>query len=126
VAAYVAGRATPSRVGKLIDDYFRPKFATPERTGKHIWTGVILKIDHFGNAITNFRLADFPAVEAGAFELHVGPHVITRLTRNYAECGPGDLFAIEGSSGYLEISMSQAPAAKSLGCAAGAPVELRV
>ena len=126
VAAQVAGGVAPARVGKLIRDYLRPGFATPERTGKHFWTGMILKIDHFGNVITNFRAADFPAVAAGAFEIHLGPHVVTRLARHYAECGPGELFAIEGSSGYLEISMSQAPAAKALGCAAGAPVELRV
>src|SRR5579872_547417 len=90
VAAYVARGETPSSVGKPIDNYFRPSFAAPERTGKHFWTGVILKIDHFGNAITNFRLADFPMVAAGSFELHAGPHVITRLAHNYAESKPGE------------------------------------
>ena len=38
------------------------------------------------------------------FELVLGPHVVTKLARNYAECRPGELFTIEGSSGYLEIS----------------------
>jgi S-adenosylmethionine hydrolase len=33
-------------------------------------------------------------------------------------------FLIMGSSGYLEISLHQASAAKLLGCAVGAPVEL--
>ena len=126
VAAHIARGASPASVGKLIDNYLRPAFAAPERTGKHFWTGVVLKIDHFGNVVTNFRLADFPAVAAGGFELHLGPHVVRRLARNYAECPPGELFAIEGSSGYLEISMHQAPASEALGCAAGAPVELRM
>jgi len=35
-------------------------------------------------------------------------------------------FVIAGSSGYLEISSSQASAAKMLGCGVGAPVELRI
>jgi S-adenosyl-L-methionine hydrolase (adenosine-forming) len=126
VAAHIAKGVQPARMGKLIQDYLRPSFEAPQQTGKHFWTGMILKIDHFGNAITNFRLADFPAVERAPFELLLGPHAITRLAHNYAECGAGELFVIEGSSGYLEISMSQAPAAKALGCAAGAPVELRV
>ena len=37
-----------------------------------------------------------------------------------------ELFAIVGSSGYFEISAGQASAARLLGVATGAPVELRV
>jgi S-adenosylmethionine hydrolase len=123
--AHVAKGVPPARVGRPIHDYLRPHFAAPERTGKHYWTGTILKIDHFGNVITNFRLADFPQVETRPFELQAGPYVITRLAANYADATPGELFAIVGSSGYLEVSTGQASAAKILGCAAGAPVELR-
>jgi len=126
VAAHVAKGVPAARIGKLIDDYLRGSFAAPQQTGKHLWTGSILKVDHFGNVVTNFRCADFPALGRGAFELQAGPHVITRLAHNYAESEPGELFAIEGSSGYLEISASQRSAAKMLGCAAGAPVELRI
>ena len=42
----------------------------------------------------------------------VGLEQCTALARNYAECGPGELFVIVGSSGYLEVSLSQASAAK--------------
>src|SRR5439155_436212 len=55
-----------------------------------------------------------------------GMHPIVKLARNYAECAPGELFVIVGSAGYLEISSSQASAAKMLGCGVGAPVELRI
>jgi hypothetical protein len=123
VAAHLAKGVAPARMGKPIQDYLRPAFGAPERTGKHFWTGTVLKIDHFGNVVTNFRLSDFPGA---AFELVLGPHVITRLARNYAEGGVGELFTIVGSSGYLEISAGQGSAAKMLGCAAGAPVELRI
>ena len=33
------------------------------------------------------------------------------LAHNYAECGPGELFLIVGSSGYLEVSLGQGSAA---------------
>jgi S-adenosylmethionine hydrolase len=56
----------------------------------------------------------------------IGLETVHRLARNYAECGPGELFLIVGSSGYLEVSSSQASAAKMLGCGVGAPVELRI
>jgi S-adenosylmethionine hydrolase len=46
------------------------------------------------------------------------------LARNYAETGPGELFTIIGSSGYYEISVREASAARATGCAGGSPVEL--
>jgi S-adenosylmethionine hydrolase len=126
VGAHLAKGATPASVGKVIDNYLRSSFGKPERTGKHCWTGAILKIDRFGNLVTNFRLSDFPGLEERAFELAVGAQSVKRLARSYGECVIGELFLIVGSSGYLEISANQASAAKMLGCGAGAPVELRI
>ena len=123
VAAHLAKGVPPARVGKIVEDYLRPASTAPERTGKHVWTGVVLKVDHFGNVITNFRQSDF---SGSRFELVLGPHVVSKMALNYAECRPGELFTIEGSSGYLEISIGQGSAARILGCAAGAPVELRI
>ena len=123
VGAYLAKGVAPARMGKPIQDYLRPALGAPERTGKHFWTGSVLKIDHFGNVVTNFRLSDIPD---GPFELVLGPHVVTKRSSNYAEWGPGELFTIVGSSGYLEIATGQGSAAKILGCSAGAPVELRI
>jgi S-adenosylmethionine hydrolase len=58
--------------------------------------------------------------------VQAGPHAITRLVHNYAQCAQGELVAITGSAGYLEISTNQGSAAKLLGCGSGAPVELRI
>jgi S-adenosylmethionine hydrolase len=123
VGAHLAAGVSPARIGKIVNDPLRPTSFTPERTGKHVWTGVVLKIDHFGNVITNFRLPD---LSGRAFELVLGPHVVTKLADNYAQGRPGELFTIVGSSGYLELSTGQGSAARILGCAAGAPVELRI
>ena len=100
------------------------RFREAARTGRRTWTGAILKIDRFGNIITNFSVEDFPDLDKRAFEMAAGPQRINVLARNYAACGPGEPFLILGSAGYYEISVSQASAAKLLGCAAGAPLEL--
>jgi hypothetical protein len=126
VAAHLAKGAKPTQVGRRIADFLWSDFGTPVRTGKHTWTGLILKIDHFGNVITNFRAADFADLDQRGFELVAGPHMVSRLAHAYVESPPGELFAIVGSSGYLEISMNQSSAAKHLGCAVGAPVELKI
>jgi S-adenosylmethionine hydrolase len=126
VAAHLASGVMPSRFGKLINDYLRLNFEQPVRTGRRAWTGAILKIDRFGNIVTNFSVEDFPDLHKRAFEMAVGPQRVSVLARNYAECGVGELFLIVGSAGYYEISASQTSAAKMLGCAVGAPLELTV
>ena len=113
-------------MGKLITDYMRLHIERPVRTARRGWTGAVLKIDRFGNLITNFPAQDFPDIEKRPFEMSIGLEIVHRLARNYAECGPGELFVIVGSSGYLEVSSSQASAAKVLGCGVGAPVDLRI
>lgn len=127
VAAHLAACGRPARFGKRIADYLRrDDFARPLRTGKRIWTGAVLHIDHFGNVVTNFRLEDVPGLAERPFWMTLGPHRIDVLARNYAACPPGEPFLIVGSSGYLEISLHQASAARALGCAVGAPVEVTV
>ncbi len=126
VAAHLAHGVAPPRFGRLIDDYLRFSFDRPERTARRAWTGAILKVDRFGNIITNFRVEDFPDLKKRGFEMAVGPQRVGVLASNYEECGMGELFLIAGSSGYYEISVEQGSAAKKLGCAAGAPLELTV
>jgi S-adenosylmethionine hydrolase len=125
-AAHVAAGVPPSRLGKLIEDYLRPAFEHPIRSGKRTWNGTILKIDRFGNVVTNFQISEFPDLEKKDFALAIGSNQITVMARNYAQCGPGELFAIVGSSGYLEVSVSQGSAAKQIGCVTGAAAELTV
>jgi S-adenosylmethionine hydrolase len=126
VAAHLARGIAPAKMGKSVGDYMRLHFEKPLRTARRGWTGAVLKIDRFGNLITNFPSAEFSSLEKRPFEMSVGLETVHRLARNYAECGPGELFVIAGSSGYLEVSSSQASAAKLLGCGVGAPVELRI
>jgi hypothetical protein len=126
VGAHLARGVAPAMMGKPITDYMRLQIERPVRTARRGWTGAVLKIDRFGNLITNFPAEDFPDLEKRPFEVSIGLETVDRLARNYAECGPGELFLIVGSSGYLEVSSSQASAAKILGCGVGAPVELRI
>ena len=126
VGAHLARGIAPAKMGKQITDYLRLHFERPVRTARRAWTGAVLKIDRFGNLVTNFPAEEFPDLQKRPFEMSIGLETVNRLARNYAESGPGQLFVIVGSSGYLEVSASQASAAKMLGCGVGAPVELRI
>ena len=54
----------------------------------------------------------------------MGAARVTALRRSYAEAEAGEVFAIEGSSGYIEISAREASAATLTGACAGARVEV--
>jgi S-adenosylmethionine hydrolase len=126
VAAHLTAGVTPAQFGRRIEDYIRANFDEPAHTAKHVWRGAILKTDHFGNLATNFHVDQFPSVRTHAFALSVGPQTITRLALTFSECAPGELFAVVGSSGYIEVARSQGSAAQALGCGAGSPVELTI
>jgi S-adenosylmethionine hydrolase len=123
-AAWLASGRRPSEFGKAINDYVQLGLMKPQRVGKRIWSGTVLKADRFGNLITNLPIAGFGEIGTRAFGLQVGLRTVDRLCSTYAEAEPGELFAIVGSSGYIEVSVNQGSAAKQLGCGAGAPVEL--
>ena len=122
VAAHLASGVAPSRMGKIVTDYVRPPFERPRQTGARTWTGQVLKVDHFGNVITNFHAVDFPALE----QMTIGRAKARRLVRSYAEARAGELVAIAGSSGYLEVSLNQGSAAKKVGCQSGEACHIRV
>ncbi|MFN0104733.1 MAG: S-adenosyl-l-methionine hydroxide adenosyltransferase family protein [Bryobacteraceae bacterium] len=123
-AAHLASGARPASFGKLVIDALRLKIDKPSQTSKRQWTGTILKIDRFGNVITSFRLSDFPWLETNPFVFTVGFEQVALLASHYAQCEYGELYAVTGSSGYIEIVLREANAAKKMGVAAGAPVEL--
>lgn len=126
VAAHLAKSRAPGRFGKVCSDYLTLGFEKPVRTGKRIWNGAILKIDRFGNLITNFHISEFPVVQTRPFVMQAGGREMTELAHTFADRRPGELFLIIGSSGYLEVVMNQGSAAKSLGVASGAPVDLSI
>ena len=124
VAAHLAKGARPAQFGRLIDDYLRPVLDRPNRIGHRAWAGTVLRVDRFGNLITNFHISEFQAVESRPFILLPGVHRTEKLVKNYAEAPPGELAAIVGSSGYLEVVMNQRSAAEATKCGTGTPVEL--
>jgi len=123
-AAYLAKGTKTAAFGKLIQDYVRTWGGRPSPKGPDSWRGTILKVDRFGNLITNFAVAEFGSIKTRPFEMRSGTQRIHRLALTYTDAAVGELFVIVGSSGYLEIAANQKPAASLLSSGAGTPVEL--
>ena len=87
--------------------------------------GAILKSDKFGNLLTNLASGDVPRDRTN-LAIEIGSLRITRFCHYYAEAPKGELFAIVGSSGLLEISMNQGSATEQIGSTAGTKFRLVV
>jgi S-adenosylmethionine hydrolase len=126
VAGWLSKGVAPAAFGPEVFDYVRLPLPAMERIGDNSLRGVVLKVDKFGNLTTNISEQDATALFAASppFNLFIAGHTITRLCRSYAEGGEDDLFAIVGSSGYLEIAARQASAAEKLAAKVGTPVEI--
>src|SRR6202008_2824399 len=110
-------------MGEEINDY--KKFAMPKpKTADGINKGVVLRIDSFGNIITNFRPEDLPAtaIETGTVQLTIGNHSVSKLVDTFAQGNPGEPFAYIGSNGFLEIGINRGNAAKNMGIGRGTQV----
>jgi S-adenosylmethionine hydrolase len=114
VAANTASGVAVSKFGRRIGDYVRLDFSKPKETDANRWAGSVLKIDRFGNIVTNFDESFCRLLASRPFRIDVGSGVVSRLLSNYAEAPDGEPFAICGSSGYLEISVKQESAGQVL------------
>jgi hypothetical protein len=116
IAAQLAAGIVPRQLGEMTTDFCRPEFAKPIQGSDGMWRGVVLHIDRFGNVVTSFRGRTL-VMNSPNFALVIGDKTIDRFVNTYSDAKPGELVAMAGSSGYLEISMNQASAAAQLKCA---------
>ncbi|MBI4872762.1 MAG: SAM-dependent chlorinase/fluorinase [Candidatus Riflebacteria bacterium] len=94
-----------------------PRELPPREGEASRWEGVVLRIDGFGNLITNLPRQDFgPFFERHAFELSApGGETLTRLAPTYQDAPHGAAVAVWGSAGFLELSVREYSAAGLLG-----------
>src|SRR5262249_16875327 len=105
VAAHLARGLPVQSVGPRIFDFVQEPLPKPPRNG-HKLIGTVLRIDKFGNVITNLRRIDL----GSEFTIRVAGLPITRLCRTFSQAEPGQFFAVEGSTGYIEIALNQGSA----------------
>ena len=124
IAGWLSKGVDPSEFGPEISDYVRFPLRQVEHVSANSLRGEVMKVDKFGNLITNISEIDAPGlfVEAPAVSILIAGQTIARVCRSYAEGAGDELFGIVGSSGYLEIAARQASAAEKLGADVGTPV----
>ncbi len=127
VASHLARGMSLVNVGPLIDQLEILNLEQPAPLPHGGIQGQVLYVDHFGNLITNISEADLAAAIGRARDLsvYVGPLRVGPLRMTYADVNPGEIVAILGSTGMLEVAINQGSAAAQLRAAPGTLVIVR-
>lgn len=109
-AAALAAGVRLEELGPGLSEWTRlpHALASAEQDGRV--AGEVVHIDRFGNLVTNIHASQLPE----RARITVGSTVIDRVSDSYGEAEVGEVLAIVGSTGKLEISINRGSAAKKL------------
>ncbi|MEZ5285288.1 MAG: SAM-dependent chlorinase/fluorinase [Vicinamibacterales bacterium] len=124
-AAWLAKGLAMVSLGRSVTDWVTLDLPAADE-GPDGVTGVVVRVDRFGNCVTNIerRLVERLAAE-GTVAITAAGHEIPRLVDTYEEAQGIEACALFGSTDHLEIAVSGGSAAARLGLARGNPVIVR-
>lgn len=106
VAAHLSRGVEPLSMGPIITDPVSLEFPLPKQ-GKDVLSGQVIRVDHFGNLITNIHQRDIEQfLGSNRPVIRIGNLIIEGMQKAYAEAREGQSLALIGSSGFLEIAVN--------------------
>ncbi len=125
ILAPAAGRLlngeAPSAIGTPVSTWQTiPVPAVQKVAG--LWRGEVLAVDTYGNLITNLKSEELAPLASHSkvwFDLGGRTGAVRGLSASYASVDEGKLLAVEGSGGFIEISVRNGSAAAVTGLKAG-------
>jgi len=125
-AAWLSKGVHLAAFGRALGDVTLLDLPKP-RLEENVLRGEVVRIDRFGNVVTNLdrKSCERLTEGVGVLRLTVGSHSIGRIVSTYADIAPGELGALFGSTDHLEISANAKSAAEMLQAHAGDAVELQ-
>jgi S-adenosyl-L-methionine hydrolase (adenosine-forming) len=122
-AAWLAKGIDLAALGRPAGSIQRLEIPRPQADAEEI-RGQVLRVDRFGNLITNIDRKTFEKLAAQTLDVRVEGHTVPEVVSTYADAAPGDVCALFGSTDHLEIAVNGASAAAALGLGRGAAVHI--
>lgn len=125
-AAWLSKGVHVTALGRPLNDWVTLDLPKP-RSEDAVLHGVVIRIDRFGNVVTNLdrKSCEKLTEGIGVLRLTVGGQSIARIVSTYSDIAPGEIGALFGSTDQLECASHEASAAERLGVKIGDAVELR-
>ncbi len=124
VAGHLSLGISPKSFGKKIDSWKTLSFSVPAFKETRI-EGEVIHIDSFGNLITNIDREGFNKfIRNRPFLIQVGKERIRGIKNGYWDGKKGEVMALFGSIGLLEISVREGNAKKKLRMCRGDRIQI--
>jgi len=123
-AAMLASGSGMNDVGAYTKDYVRRIDRKFRATKKQI-SGNIIRVDHYGNLISNIEEEVFNIIRKDRrYTVQFGRERIDKVNYSYNELDDGDCFVVFNELGLLEIGINKGNAAELLGLKYDSPVNI--
>jgi hypothetical protein len=124
-AAYLANGAPAAALGPALEEARVVQLDLPAvRREAGTLRGEVIHVDRFGNLITNVFGATVAQPRPAECCVEIGGARISGVRRGYFEAGAGELCAVVGSAGLLEVAVREGSATARLGLGRGAEVRV--
>ncbi len=126
VAAHLSLGVNPSLMGEKIDNPTTLAYPSPRKNNSDI-VGEIIRVDHFGNLITNINREHLsPFLASKDLIIKVGGLTLKKISTTYNDVPDGQPLALIGSSNLLEIAINMGRAIDYLGREYGVGTRVQV
>jgi S-adenosylmethionine hydrolase len=123
-AGWLARGIDLSAMGRPVARWHALDVPAPEASDGRL-TGQVLRIDRFGNLVTNIDRRRFDQFRQDAdIEITIEGQSVPRLVATYAEAQDGTICALFGSTDHLEVALNGGSAAGALGLGRQAAVRV--
>lgn len=125
VACQLSKGADPGGLGAATDQYVQLLLRQPKATRREI-AGHVIRVDHYGNLITNIKKQDFDILSRNRrYTLVFGREKSDQVHQTMTQVDPGEAFFIFNREHLLEIGINQGNAAQLLGLSFDSPVNIQ-
>ncbi len=118
-AAHLARGIPFESLGSPIDDWIRLAAPAPTYRPDGSIVAHVQDIDGFGNIVIDVVDAILQGADASHTTITLAGHTLHGVRQTYTDVAPGELLALVGSSGYLEVALRNGNAAHFLGVRTG-------
>lgn len=125
MACALATGSKPEDLGSHTERYVQLMLRQVKATRKEI-AGHVIRVDHYGNLITNIKKLDFDILSKNRrYNLVFGRESVSRVHQSMMDVEPGEAFFVFNEEDLLIIGINQGDASQLLGLSFDSPVNIQ-
>lgn len=124
-ACHLLLRRSPDELGPRVNSVVKLRNFEPRDEDDSLLTGEVIFRDAFGNLVTNIGGDRLRSARDECWIVEIAGEKIEGLATTYADKAAGSLLALVGSSGWLEIAVSNGDAGRLLAAGPGTSVWIK-